>query len=290
MGKRVLIVDDDKLVRCLIIDTLETLGIDDVVEAETGDQCLDILADDSFDAILLDWYMPGTKGIDIARIVRTGGSTTPILMVTGESKEACVLEAIGAGITDYLVKPFDHAVLAEKLAHLCGDPSDLRDPMVYRARSVMTENVISITPEVTVGQAIEMLLGHSISGMPIVDDENRLVGIITEFQLMRAISRPDLKNDPVSGMMTTDVISVTEDTILSDVAGVMEANRIRRVPVVRNGELVGIVARRDLLRYIMQNEGALREFLASTRDDDQTDDDDDQTNTVDVDAYAASPA
>ena len=135
--------------------------------------------------------------------------------------------------------------------------------MIYRARSVMTDNVISITPDVTVGQAIELLVEHSISGLPIVDNEDMLVGIITEFRLVRAISHPEMKSDPVQDWMTTDVFSVTEDTILSDVASLMEENRIRLVPVVRNGELVGVAARRDLLRYIMQNEGALREFLAA---------------------------
>ena len=92
-----------------------------------------------------------------------------------------------------------------------------------------------------------------------------VVGIVTEHQLVQAIYRPEIKDQRVRQLMTRVVLSATEDTILSEVAGLMEKHRIRRLPVVRDGQVVGVVARRDLLRYLTENEAALRQFLDTVR-------------------------
>lgn len=129
----------------------------------------------------------------------------------------------------------------------------------------MNTNVITIQADATVGDAIGSLLEHSISGLPVVDDQRQLLGIITEFQLVKAIYRPEIKEQEVCDLMTKDVLVVKEETILSDVADMMEEHRIRRIPVVRNGEVVGIIARRDMLRYMTENEEALAEFLGTVK-------------------------
>ncbi len=267
MGIRVLLADDDTMMRRLIGKILEDLGVDDVVEVANGDQALTKYFDESFGLVVLDWHMPGVDGLDVVKLIRAGGSETPILMVTGESQESLVLEAIQAGITDYVKKPFDHTVLREKLAPYCRGDQQVSVPVVYRAAALMNTDIITVDVNTTIGDAIEILLEHSISGVPVVHDGNQLIGMITEFELIQAIYRPEIKETAVGKSMETGVVAVAEDTILSDVAKVMEQRRIRRVPVTRNGELVGIISRRDLLRYVTNNENALREFLSTINGD-----------------------
>jgi CBS domain-containing protein len=116
----------------------------------------------------------------------------------------------------------------------------------------MSTNLLAIRAEATVEEAIRCLLDHRVSGAPIVDEQGCLVGIVSEFQLLEAIYRPEVKQEQVRDLMTKDVITVTEDAALAEVANLLLLHRIRRVPVVRGGRLVGIVTRRDLLRCTLE--------------------------------------
>jgi len=126
----------------------------------------------------------------------------------------------------------------------------------------MQTNVVSIPADATVKQAIQTLLDHRISGAPVVDENRNLVGIVSEFPLLEAVYDPTLKAAPVRRFMTEDVLTVTEDTLVSDVANIFIMHRVRRVPVLADGQLVGLISRRDLLRYVM-NAGEELEGLAS---------------------------
>ena len=136
---------------------------------------------------------------------------------------------------------------------------------MYQASDVMNRNVMTLHQDTPVGEAIRRLLEHEISGMPVVDDQGRLVGIISEFQLMEAIYTPEVKQHRVGNLMTRDVLTVKENAILSDIANMFILHRIRRIPVIRDGRMVGIVARRDLLRYAMETDEALGGFLEDVR-------------------------
>ena len=136
---------------------------------------------------------------------------------------------------------------------------------MYRAHEVMNTNVVTIRPEATVEEAIRMLVDHHVSGTPVVDRQGTMVGIISEFQLLEAIYTPDVKKLCVAEVMSKDVVSVEENTLLSDVASLFVLNRIRRVPVVRGQRLIGVISRRDLLRYILDMGDKLSEFLADVR-------------------------
>ena len=129
------------------------------------------------------------------------------------------------------------------------------------ARDVMQTNLVTIQINSTVGEAIRVLIEHDISGAPVVDDEGDLVGIITELQLLEAIYTPEVKSHQIANFITWDVLSVTEETLLSDVTNVLVLHRIRRVPVVREGRLVGIIARRDLLRYTVEASESLEKSM-----------------------------
>ena len=122
------------------------------------------------------------------------------------------------------------------------------------AIDLMTRDVVTIGTHSTLIQAVETLLQHNISGLPVVDDEGQLVGIITEFALLSLAYSSDARNDIVSQHMTRHVISVEENTRLSDIADLFFLNRVRRVPVTREGRLTGIIIRRDLLRRCYQTD------------------------------------
>ena len=136
---------------------------------------------------------------------------------------------------------------------------------MYTAKDVLRKDVITIPSDATVGEAIRILLENQISGAPITDREGTLVGVVSEFPLLEVVYSPELKTAPVSQFMTKEVLTVDEGTMLSDIASIFVAHRIRRVPVLRDGRLVGLVSRPDLLRYAMEAGDELTEFVESAR-------------------------
>ncbi len=258
LSRNVLVADDDKTMRRLIVNTLEALEVENVLEAADGDEALEVFQQNQLDLILLDWGMPGKSGLEVLEAIRAMPCDTPVIMVTAESEKARVVEAAEAGVTDYLVKPFDTQVLKGKLARHCQRKVNAS---IYRCRHVMNPNVITIHADATVEDAIALLLEHNISGLPVVDDENHLLGIVTEYNLIQTVTHPDLKTERVRDVMSNQVITVDEDTIPLKVVRIMQDHRVRRVPVVRGDELVGVISRRDILRYVRENDEVLRAFL-----------------------------
>jgi len=116
------------------------------------------------------------------------------------------------------------------------------------AKDLMQPDVIAISPETSVARAIDMLIEHGVSGLPIVDSDKQILGIITEFALLSTVYDPNVATDPVSEHMTKAVISVTVDECANKVADVFILHRIRRVLVQKDGKLVGLISRRDLLK------------------------------------------
>jgi CBS domain-containing protein len=151
------------------------------------------------------------------------------------------------------------------------------------AKDVMTTEVITVTPEMTVQELAKTLSEKGISGAPVVDAGNRLVGLVSEGDLLhraetgteRRVQRrrswwldsvaaeEELARDyvkahgrTVADIMTRDVISVDETTDLADIAMLLETKRIKRVPVVSGGRLVGIVSRANLVRALATTSSA----------------------------------
>jgi two-component system chemotaxis response regulator CheY len=115
MSNTVLVVDDSGTMRKIIIRALNSVGFSDVVEAADGTEGCAAFQHGSFQLVMTDWNMPNKSGIELTRDIRATGSKVPIFMVTTEGEKGRVLEALQAGITDYLVKPFTADALREKL-------------------------------------------------------------------------------------------------------------------------------------------------------------------------------
>jgi CBS domain-containing protein len=124
------------------------------------------------------------------------------------------------------------------------------------AGSIMTTDLVTVRPEVSIENAIQVLLNQSISGLPVVDDDGRLVGVITEFALLAVTYDKRVKNHTVSQHMTRDVIAVDVNDPVSRIVDLCIVHRVRRVPVMQNGRLIGVIARRDVLRALVEEPAA----------------------------------
>jgi CBS domain-containing protein len=121
------------------------------------------------------------------------------------------------------------------------------------ARDIMTEGVITILPSCTIQEAIDLLLAENISGLPVVDESNRLVGIVTEFALLAVAYDEHVLGDAVSLHMTTDLLTIDVSDPIRKVADLCIVHRVRRVPVMSNGRLAGLISRRDVLKAVYQS-------------------------------------
>jgi CBS domain-containing protein len=140
-----------------------------------------------------------------------------------------------------------------------------------QAQDIMTKDVATVRPDTALADAIAIMLDRHVSGLPVVDRDGRLVGVLTEGDLLR---RTETGTEPaharwldfilgpgrlaaeyvrthgrqVENLMTEDVVTVAPETPLTDIVRLMESTRIKRVPVLRGDTLVGVVSRADLLR------------------------------------------
>ena len=165
-----------------------------------------------------------------------------------------------------------------------------------RADAVMTTPVISVEPTTTIDDAATLMLSHKISGLPVVDTEGRLIGIVSEGDFLRrselatgkkrsrwleflqspgqsAADYVEANARRVGDVMTHDVETASPETALDDIVGIMTKRRVKRVPVVDNaGRLLGIVSRSDLMKALVKaraetaaepgDDGAIREALS----------------------------
>ena len=114
---KILIVDDSSTMRRIIINTLSRIGYSDVVEAEHGKAGLEKLGQGGVEMIITDWNMPEMSGVEFVRAVRSNDATKamPVLMVTTNAAEGDIVEALKAGVNNYVVKPFTPATIKEKI-------------------------------------------------------------------------------------------------------------------------------------------------------------------------------
>ncbi|MGY8666436.1 CBS domain-containing protein [Bradyrhizobium sp. UFLA05-109] len=157
-----------------------------------------------------------------------------------------------------------------------------------RAHQIMTRSVISVTPDTTIVEAANIMLKRHVSGLPVVDENGKLVGVVSEGDFIRRSeigtqrkrgrwlkfilgpgkSASDFVQEhgrKVSEVMTTSPVTITEDTALAEIVDIMEQNNIKRLPVVRGDKVVGLVSRANLLQAVAS---LARQVPDPTADDD----------------------
>lgn len=112
---RVMLIDDSRTMRSIQRTMLTQLGVEEIEEAEDGQDALSKIGAFRPDLVLVDWNMPVMDGLAFVKQVRARGYAMPIIMVTTESEKSKVLAAIRAGVTNYVVKPFTPEALAERI-------------------------------------------------------------------------------------------------------------------------------------------------------------------------------
>lgn len=152
-----------------------------------------------------------------------------------------------------------------------------REVTVLEASELMTTDVIQISASSTIGQAVALLKKHIISGLPVVDNDDRLIGVITGGDVLRAIQQRAQKiyhtligpthvvvdetvwhEDqarllamPIEKMMSRGAITVTRNTPVGEIADLMLGQNVRRVFVLEDNKLVGVITRNDIVRWLV---------------------------------------
>jgi CBS domain-containing protein len=166
-------------------------------------------------------------------------------------------------------------IVAARMWNFCNTQQERRSKM--NAADVMVTNVITVHPDVSVKEIAEILLANRISALPVVDEAGSLVGIVSEADLIHraevgterpsswwleflagkeALAQDFIKSHArrAADVMTRHVIAVTADTPLTRIVSLLEKHRIKRVPVVDNGKVIGIVSRANLVQALLRSQ------------------------------------
>lgn len=120
---------------------------------------------------------------------------------------------------------------------------------MLKAKDIMVKKVITIDPEATLADAIDILISKKISGMPVVNKKGKMVGLISEKDILNFIFSGNLNNTTVSEAMSRKVVSFSPDTSIDKIALTIGENKFRRVPITNSeGKVIGIVSRRDIIK------------------------------------------
>ena len=140
-----------------------------------------------------------------------------------------------------------------------------------KARDIMSRPVVSVVQDTPMREAITLLTEKGFAAVPVVDELGQVIGIFSESDAVRATmtaaDRVDHRDDPVSTAMSTPVEVVTPGTDIATVAERMLARRLRCLPVVEEGLLIGVVARRDLLRTLVHDDDVIGANVRALLDD-----------------------
>ncbi|MCF8706297.1 MULTISPECIES: CBS domain-containing protein [Sphingomonadaceae] len=136
-----------------------------------------------------------------------------------------------------------------------------------KASDIMTLGAATVTPESSLAEAIRCMGNHNISALPVVDRDGELHGLISEgdffrkatdsfrldslFDAGREVRRDALDSTRVGELMSTELVTVDGDVSLTDAIGLMERHGVKRLPVISNGKLVGLISRADILRTLL---------------------------------------
>jgi CBS domain-containing protein len=128
-----------------------------------------------------------------------------------------------------------------------------REVIMFTAEEIMTKDVISVTKETPIREAMELMLKHRISGLPVVDDDMNLVGVLSEKDVVSLLYDIEtIDSQKVRNFMTERAIYFDIDDNLVDICDFFGKNLFRRVPITSGGKLVGIISVPDIINYTLR--------------------------------------
>jgi len=133
---------------------------------------------------------------------------------------------------------------------------------MFKAKDVMTTHVVAVNVDDTIDHAISLMVKHRISGLPVLDKHGLPVGVVSEFDLLELICEGQSEQNAVRDYMSADLHTVAEEDSWVHVVDVFRSTHVRRLPVLRDGKLVGIVTRHDLVHAIRDARQQIRHKLS----------------------------
>jgi len=128
----------------------------------------------------------------------------------------------------------------------------VKGEVLFKVKDIMSKDVITVKPTTPILEAVKILVEQNISGLPVVSDDMQLLGIVTEKDLLNLLYNPSNEYQSVSDLMSEDVICFNENDDLIKVCERLLKSSFRRVPILAKGKLVGVVSRRDLIKFILK--------------------------------------
>lgn len=122
---------------------------------------------------------------------------------------------------------------------------------MYETKAIMSTDVVYVDPNTPIATVVELLVENDITGIPVVGPLGRLVGIVTEKDVIGVLYGQETATGTAQDYMTEDVISFDENDDIVAICECLVNNPLRRVPILAEGRLVGIISRRDLIKYIL---------------------------------------
>jgi CBS domain-containing protein len=126
-----------------------------------------------------------------------------------------------------------------------------------RVKDVMRHDMLAVRTDAPIYQVVEILTAKNITGLPVIDDYMNLLGIVSEKDVLRLLYHPNRQDVKVADIMTKDVVSFNHEDSLYDVCDCLIENNFRRVPVLDQGKIVGIISRADIIVYILKNKSTV---------------------------------
>ena len=123
---------------------------------------------------------------------------------------------------------------------------------MFEAKTIMTTNVVSVDEQTEIYDAIRIMVENNITGLPVVNEDMSLVGVVSEKDVLKLLCNMEDKPGTVGGYMTRDPVCFNEDDSLVDIAECLMENNFRRVPILSQGKVVGIISRKDVIAYILK--------------------------------------
>jgi CBS domain-containing protein len=127
------------------------------------------------------------------------------------------------------------------------------DVKIIQAKDIMTTNVVTARKDMSLTDVMRLLLRWHISGLPVIEEDGTLAGIITEIDVANMAVSGNASDTRVIEVMSRDVVSFPPETDLSELVHSFSSRRFRRFPIVENGRVTGIVSRRDILREMLRH-------------------------------------
>ena len=121
---------------------------------------------------------------------------------------------------------------------------------MIKAKDIMKTGVLAVTKDTDIYEAIRIMVANNVTGLPVIDNDRVLVGIVTEKDVLTLLYNIEDRPGRVADFMTPTVVAFEQDQDILVVAESLRANHFRRVPILNRGKLVGIISRKDVIRHI----------------------------------------